>query len=211
MFYQNDGFTQAAGRDAISSRLGKIAAAAEELGQPQMFGPEFNPSRMEIITHATNDGQGYLFTSSGDQSGLKELGQAGKATPGGADRTGRGQAAQAGGQAAGSQPERSGAQSPYLNQPDPALLTNADQMQMELKAASQRVGLTDSLVQQAKDLGVNAVTGDYLESSDIAAMRDRGALTPEDVKSLDNADTNFETADGYGKALKIAAECIGGA
>lgn len=106
MFYKTDEFKQSAGRDVIAARLQRVINAAEELGQPQLFGDAAAASKLGVISHALNDEQGFLFTDDGARSSDGTVGEGGGAAAAGADSGGSAQETGASGAASRSIADR---------------------------------------------------------------------------------------------------------
>jgi hypothetical protein len=77
-----------------------------------------------------------------------------------------------------------------------------------LDAAAARVGTSEDIRALAEQFGVDAKTGEFSELDDIAAMRDAGRLTPEDIKMLDDAEAAYKDAEAWSDVLRAATACV---
>lgn len=89
-FYRDNSFARAAGRDTIADFLGRVADAATELGQPQLFG-DAGIGRVEMLRNVAVNEQWNLFTPNGAVDGIEADGGFSRGTPPAADRQGGGQ------------------------------------------------------------------------------------------------------------------------
>lgn len=74
--------------------------------------------------------------------------------------------------------------------------------------AAARVGKPEDIRQMAAAHGVDPVTGEFVEMSDIAQIREEGRLSAEDEAELAAADEAFENSEAWGRALGAAVSCI---
>lgn len=89
LFYKDDEFTQANGRERVATFLKKMAKNAEELGQPQIFGTP-NATKLELIQSATYDGERIGFASPADLGfGVRDI-EGDRVSPDGRGVEGRG-------------------------------------------------------------------------------------------------------------------------
>lgn len=94
MFYTNDGYTRAVGRDTLAARLRTVAESTIELGRPSLFGDTMIPTKGEVLTNAQRE-QADAFAADGLEPRAQEDSGAGEGrAPEGAGS--------AGGQGAGS-------------------------------------------------------------------------------------------------------------
>mgnify|MGYP006935472390 CR=1 FL=1 len=79
----------------------------------------------------------------------------------------------------------------------------------ELAAAAARVGRSEDMRALADQFGVDE-SGSYLEADEIAAMREDGRLTADDIAELDAADKGYADAEAWAETLRVAAACVMG-
>lgn len=79
-----------------------------------------------------------------------------------------------------------------------------------LEAAAARVGKSEDIRALAEQFGVDAKTGDFVESADIDQLREQGRLTVEDEAELAAAQNLRNDAAAYSEVLRKAAACVVG-
>ncbi len=91
MFYANDHFAKAVGREVLAARLQRVIDATNELGRPSLFGDALMPSKGEVLTNAQRE-QADIFTADGLEPRPEAQRGSGEGEPaggtGGADRSG---------------------------------------------------------------------------------------------------------------------------
>jgi hypothetical protein len=78
----------------------------------------------------------------------------------------------------------------------------------ETIAAAARVGKAESIKDAASQYGVDPETGDFVEASELDALRNSGRLTEDEIRMLDEADQAKEAGDAFAEALKAAVGCM---
>ncbi len=97
MFYKTDTFTAATGREALAARLNRVMDATFDLGKPQLFGADANPSKTGVLKNAlADDIEADFFAPDGVERGVETFGQGGERPPAQADSAGNRSAAEAG-------------------------------------------------------------------------------------------------------------------
>lgn len=89
MFYADDNFGRAVGRDVLTARLRNVAHSTIELGRPSLFGDALMPTKGEVLTNAQRE-QADAFAA----DGLEPRAQEGVGPEGEADSGERGSSAQ---------------------------------------------------------------------------------------------------------------------
>lgn len=106
MFYRNDHFAVAVGRDALAARFARVIDSAYDLGRPQLFGDGLVVTKEGVLRNATNDLETDFFPAAGAEPGAETIGEGRGGYPPGADSgvdrqgTGQGQPRGAAGVAA---------------------------------------------------------------------------------------------------------------
>lgn len=77
MFYTDDGYTRAVGRDTLAARLRTVAESTIELGRPSLFGDTMIPTKGEVLTNAQRE-QADAFAADGLEPRAQEDSGAGE-------------------------------------------------------------------------------------------------------------------------------------
>jgi hypothetical protein len=78
----------------------------------------------------------------------------------------------------------------------------------ERKAAETRIAQPEDAKALADQYRVNPETGDFPELASIENLKAQGRLTDDDVRALDEAQSDFDNASAYGEALKSVVSCL---
>lgn len=201
MFYANDHFGRAVGRETLAARLNRVVESTLELGRPSLFGDELPVAKGEMLENA-NRIEANLFAPEGAERSAQEVSGGGEgpspAGVGGEDRQGYGEGA-----IAGQVTQRFDVGSPPVDATAPP----PDPPPVGLDLATARVGRPESLKELAETFGVDEA-GTYPEMSDIDQMRTEGRLTQEDEAELAAADQAFEDAKAWSDTMQVAMRCV---